>query len=824
MLKYNRAFIFVVSIFLIVGTAFSQQSNTNKKEYLNNLIEVIEKDGGRSYTTTPLQVDPTWEKDVKLYGSLKSFVIHNNNNSGSPTPLDDTWADWLKRTGELPPDFNAMPTIPLLPDPLMMTKGDVKTPITTSEQWKEQKGWIREQAQKWILGSLPPAPDNLIFKVIKEEKSADVTKQLVELQFGPDHRARLRLVLLIPPGKGPFPVFLTQYNHQSTTLLALRRGYLTCAYAATDDLDDTENWSEIYYPEYDFSRLMRRAWAAGRAIDYLFTLPYVDKDKIGLTGHSRNGKQSLCAAAFDERIAVVMPEGGSGAEAPWRYTSERYGSEDIRTVTGNFPNWYHPRFRFFSGRENKLPIDNNSLLALIAPRGLSLCLGIGNGIGNWMGTERSYHSVKKVYQLLGAENKLHLKLRDDSETDANAMDEFIDFCDYVFGRSTHKPEEKFYYNYSFDKWKLLSGENINPLNYPENELKNLLVDSKGQKINTVVSWENKKKEIISNLEWSLGEKPPRAVNPGPGEQGEYILDVLKKKYSSIWNLKTQIVSPGVGAVDFVDIAQKSPSSQFHSFSDHQTARLYYPVDGEGKLKGTDLPVLIFLHGYNYASGTKNNRGTNESFYRSLVENGIAVFTFDFIGFGSRVKEGTRFYERFPKWSRMGMMVDDVKSAVDACVNLPFIGQDKIYVGGFSLGGSVALYAGALDKRIAGVASLCGLTPMRIKNAEVETLYGYSHVDGLMPRLGFFIDNEKRLPFDYDEVLASVAPRPAFIESPLLDQYVKSNDVEQYVNQTSRVYDLYASKTNLEFHSPGTFCFFSSEMQNRLIDWIKIKTH
>jgi cephalosporin-C deacetylase-like acetyl esterase len=813
-----------VVLLLITRTVFPQQNNFNKKEYLNNLIEVIEKDGGRSYPLNPLQVDPTWEKDLKLYSSLKAFFIHNNNNWGSPTPLDATWIDWLERTGELPPDFDELSTIALLPDPLIIVKGDDKTPVTTTEQWEEQKKWIKEQAQKWILGTLPPPPDNLIYKVIEEQKSDDVTRQLVELRFGPDRRARLRLVLLIPPGKGPFPVFLTQYNHQSSTLLALRRGYLTCAYAATDDLDDTEEWAEIYYPQYDFSRLMRRAWAAGRAIDYLYTLPFVDKGKIGLTGHSRNGKVSLYAAAFDERITAVMPAGcGSGAETPWRYTSERYGAEDIRTITGNFPNWYHPRFRFFSGRENKLPIDNNSLQALIAPRGLFMSLGIGNGIGNWMGTERSYNSVKRVYQLLGAENNLHLNLRDDSETDANAMEEFIDFCDYVFGRSNYKAEEKFYFNYSFDKWKILSGETINPHNYPENELKNLLTDSKGKKISTVDSWENKKKEIRNNLEWSLGERPPRAVNPGPGEQKDYISDVLKKKYISMWNLRTQVVSSGVGAVDFTDIAQKSPSSQFHSFSDHQTARLYYPIDEDGKLKGTDLPVLIFLHGYNYTSGTKDNRGSYDILYRSLVENDIAVFTFDFIGFGSRVKEGTRFYERFPRWSRMGSMVDDVRSAVDACRNLPFIGQDKIYAGGFSLGGSVALYAAALDDRIAGVASLCGLTPLRIRNAETVTLYGYSHIDGLMPRLGFFTGNENRLPFDYDEVLSSVAPRPVFIESPKLDQYVDIIDVEQYVNQVSRVYDLYAAKTNLEFHSPETFCFFSSEMQDRLINWIKIKT-
>ena len=33
---------------------------------------------------------------------------------------DRTWEDWLRRTGELPPDFDAMPSIPDLPDPLLL--------------------------------------------------------------------------------------------------------------------------------------------------------------------------------------------------------------------------------------------------------------------------------------------------------------------------------------------------------------------------------------------------------------------------------------------------------------------------------------------------------------------------------------------------------------------------------------------------------------------------------------------------------------------------------------------------------------------------------
>jgi hypothetical protein len=48
--------------------------------------------------------------------------------------------------------------------------------------------------------------------------------------------------------------------------------------------------------------------------------PEVDKNKSGITGNSRNGKQALLAAAFDERISAVVPSSGNTGEClPWCY-------------------------------------------------------------------------------------------------------------------------------------------------------------------------------------------------------------------------------------------------------------------------------------------------------------------------------------------------------------------------------------------------------------------------------------------------------------------------------------------------------------------------
>ena len=50
-----------------------------------------------------------------------------NTYSWRTTAQDSTWIDWLRRTGELPPDFDQMPSNPFLPEPLVLTKNGIDT-------------------------------------------------------------------------------------------------------------------------------------------------------------------------------------------------------------------------------------------------------------------------------------------------------------------------------------------------------------------------------------------------------------------------------------------------------------------------------------------------------------------------------------------------------------------------------------------------------------------------------------------------------------------------------------------------------------------------
>src|SRR5688500_10116069 len=222
-------------------------------------------------------------------------------NTRRVTAQDSTWMDWLKRTGELPPDFSQMPSVSLLPDPLILHKSGKEERIRTKSEWEEKRKWIKNQYMHWISGVAPPAPADYKIQILSEKEESGARIQMIELKFGPGYIGRMTFELIIPDGPGPFPVYMTQWNHRGWAQLAVRRGYIGCVYAASDIKDDTDIYQTLY-PDFDWSGLMRRAWGASRVVDYLLTRKEVNVDQIAITGHSRNGKQSLWAAAFDDRI------------------------------------------------------------------------------------------------------------------------------------------------------------------------------------------------------------------------------------------------------------------------------------------------------------------------------------------------------------------------------------------------------------------------------------------------------------------------------------------------------------------------------------------
>ncbi len=759
-------------VFLLAAVPglFAQKNEEKRKQYLKEL--------------SALQDRPT---------SFDSFVSYH----------DSTWTDWVNRTGELPPDFDALPSIPFLPNPLIIDEGIKNIPVKNMSQWKEQRQYFREQVKHLFSGTFPPAPARVVGKVMNERMEDGVKIQLIELRFGEDPRAKLTIELFTPPGSGPFPVFMTQWYHRGWAQIAVRRGYMGLIYAGADGTDDTQAYLGLY-PDYDWSTLMTRAWGAHRAVDYLYTLDNVDKSKIAITGHSRNAKQSLLAAAFDERItAVISSSGGTGGEFPYRYTDERSPDESIEYLYSRRTHWAHPRIRFYAGREHKLPIDQTSLMALIAPHALLLSSSIREASGDPWAVEQAYQSLIPLYKFLNAPDKLGIRLRDGQHAiEARDLESYLDWLDIQFKRKNLPWENKLVYNYSFDRWKNLSNEKIDVNDLPQIKANESILLNKGGKIITTVSeWEQRKRDIIKQIGWVMGEAPA-GIKASPIESL-----IAKEDY-----LETFMNRPRLRHAKQMNIAP------YNAMGDYLHATLYYPTDADGKMAtrpNGKLPVVIFLHKYsNTGFDTQSN-----ALFDQIISKGIAILAMDLIGYGTRIEEGTLFYERYPHWSKLGKMVTDTRAAIDALESLGFIDRDRIFLSGYALGGTVSLFTAALDNRVAGTAVSSSFTPWRDESKEIEGLKAYSHLYGLLPRLGFFEGAENKVPVDFVEIISSIAPRPLLIISPELDRHANNQKVDHAIGEIRSVYELLKSPGNLGYLAPHEFNQLTASQQTEIANWL-----
>ncbi len=151
--------------------------------------------------------------------------------------------------------------------------------------------------------------------------------------------------------------------------------------------------------EQEWGVLAVWSFAASCVMDYLQTLPEIDSSKIGITGHSRCGKAALWAGVADERFAWVMPNNSGCCGAA--LLRGKHG-ENIASINLLMGYWFAPGFKTYVGRENELPFDQHTVLALVAPRLLHVASGSIDFWADPMGEHRSTVLANEVYQLYGS--------------------------------------------------------------------------------------------------------------------------------------------------------------------------------------------------------------------------------------------------------------------------------------------------------------------------------------------------------------------------------------------------------------------------------------
>jgi len=153
-------------------------------------------------------------------------------------------------------------------------------------------------------------------------------------------------------------------------------------------------------PPKDCGVIAAWAWGLSQAVDYLRAQKDIDAKRIAVVGHSRLGKAAVLAAAFDERIAMVIPlQSGTGGTAPARAKA----GESVKAINDRFPHWFNDEFKTFNAEPARLPFDQNSLIAMVAPRPMLIGCARQDAWTNPEGQFEMMQEADDVYRLLGVE-------------------------------------------------------------------------------------------------------------------------------------------------------------------------------------------------------------------------------------------------------------------------------------------------------------------------------------------------------------------------------------------------------------------------------------
>ena len=342
------------------------------------------------------------------------------------------------------PKADSLPEHAGLPDPLVGRDG---SRVSTKEAWSNVRRLeLKTLFSHYMYGEAPPAPDNLIAKLDREDTGflgGKATLKEISITFGPPQTPPIHLLLVVPnTRKGPVATFVglnfygnhtttsdpkvalptvwvpdrdaASENHRATEAgrgtqadawaidTLIDRGYALATFYSGDVAPDHPGHADgiaPMYPGYDWGNVRIWAWGCSRVLDYLVTNPDIDAKKVAVIGHSRMGKAALVAGAFDERFAIVFShQSGCGGSAPSRGTV----GESVEKINNHFPHWFNGVFKTFNTVPSRLPFDQNALAALVSPRPLLFSNAVEDTWANPEGQFQVLKAAEPVYKLLGA--------------------------------------------------------------------------------------------------------------------------------------------------------------------------------------------------------------------------------------------------------------------------------------------------------------------------------------------------------------------------------------------------------------------------------------
>jgi len=346
-------------------------------------------------------------------------------------------------------DESQMPAY-TLPDVLLCQDG---SKVGSVEEWQtKRRPELLQMFKDVMYGEIPPRPDRVRYELLSEKKDARNGKAVrrevrihLEMNSGKSHS--IDMLYYIPANaKGKVPVFVGLTfvgNHVITaepdvriTGLAgdtpekqidrgrgiqerrfpidaiLDRGYALATASYHDVFPDRlTGWETSIYELFFSGEELKRpkgyscigawAWGISRMLDYLETVPEIDASKAAVYGHSRLGKTALWAGVTDERFKLVcVNDSGCGGAALSRrlYGETLFSMCNVHDI-GKY--WFTETLPPKAGHPENLPLDQHELIALVAPRTVSVHSATEDQWADPKGEYLSAYYAGPVFKLFG---------------------------------------------------------------------------------------------------------------------------------------------------------------------------------------------------------------------------------------------------------------------------------------------------------------------------------------------------------------------------------------------------------------------------------------
>ncbi len=209
------------------------------------------------------------------------------------------------------------------------------------------------------------------------------------------------------------------------------------------------------------------------------------------------------------------------------------------------------------------------------------------------------------------------------------------------------------------------------------------------------------------------------------------------------------------------------------------------------LKESSAPAMLCLQGTGGGRGRTAGLGADYPRYTlELAERGYVTIAPDYtllgdnqidpstVGFASGTMMGI--------WSHM--------RAVDLLESLPEVDKNRIGCVGVSLGGHNSLFVGAFDTRLKVMVTSSGFDSFH--DYMGGDLKGWCQPRYMMRIQDVYGKDPNKMPFDFPEVIAALAPRPLYVHAPISDSNFRVESVKRCLAAASGVYRLFGAENRI----------------------------